>query len=107
MGAISVEQLINSPATLINEAESGHMAIVTKDGRPLFLTIPYDERLAKEDVHVAVAVRLYEDEVVRLGKAARIAGHSIGEFIDRLATLKIAVVRYSPEDLQRELAEFG
>lgn len=107
MGSISVEQLIRSPAKLIQEAESGQLAIVTKDGRPLFLAVPYDERLANENVHVVVAVRLYETEIVSLGRAARIAGLSIGEFIGRLAALKIPIARYSPEELEREIAAFG
>jgi len=107
MGAISVEQLMKSPAKLIEEAESGQVAIVTKGGRPLFLAVPYDERLANEDVHVAVAVRLYENEVISIGRAAKIAGLSISEFIDRLAALNIPVVRYSAEELERELAAFG
>ena len=107
MGAISIEELIKSPAGLIAEAESGQVAIVTKDGRPLFLAVPYDERLAKEDVHVAVAVRLYENEIISLGRAARIAGLSLSEFIDRLGALNIPVIRYPAEDLKREIAEFG
>ena len=107
MGAISIEQLLKRPAMLIEEAEGGQVAIVTKDGRPLFLMVPYDERLANEDVHVAVAVRLYENEVISLGRAAKIAGLSVGELIVRLAALNIPVARYSPEELERELAEFG
>ncbi len=107
MDAISVEQLIKSPGKLIEDVESGQVAVVTKAGRPLFLAVPYDERLAGEDVHVAVAVRLYESEAVSLGRAARIAGLSIGEFIDRLGALKIPVIRYSAEELERELAAFG
>jgi predicted HTH domain antitoxin len=107
MEAISIEQLIKSPDRLIREAESGQLAIVTKGGRPLFLVVPYDERLAGEDVHVALAVRLYENEVVSLGRAARIAGLSVSELIDRLSALKIPVVRYSAEELERELAQFG
>ena len=107
MGSISVEQLIRSPAKLIEGAENGQLAIVTKDGRPLFLAVPYDERLANEGVHVAVAIHLYESETVSLGRAARIAGFSVREFIDRLGALKIPVIRYSPEELERELAEFG
>lgn len=107
MGSISVEQLIRSPAKLIEGAESGQLAIVTKDGRPLFLAVPYDERLANEDVHVAVAIHLYASETVSLGRAARIAGIPVREFIDRLGALKIPVIRYSPEELERELAEFG
>lgn len=107
MGTISIEQLLKSPAKLIEEAESGQVAIVTKGGRPVLLAIPYDERLAKEGVYVAVAVRLYQNEVVSLGRAARIAGLSLSEFIDRLGALDIPVIRYLPEELARELAEFG
>jgi predicted HTH domain antitoxin len=69
--------------------------------------VPYDERLAKEDVHVVVAVHLYEKGVVSLGRAAKIAGLPSSKFIDRLAELKIPVARYSPEELAREIAEFG
>ena len=107
MGAISVEQLIKTPSRLIEEAERGQVAIVTKDGRPLFLTVPYDERLAKEGMHVAVAVRLYEKEVISLGKAASIAGVSLSEFIYLLGALKIPAIRYPAADLDREIAEFG
>jgi predicted HTH domain antitoxin len=107
MHAISVEQLIRSPGKLIEDAENGRLAVVTKAGRPLFLAVPYDERLAGEDVHVAVAVRLYESDAVSLGRAARIAGFSTSEFIDQLGALQIPVIRYSAEELERELAAFG
>ena len=46
LDAISVEQLIRSPGKLIEGAENGQLAVVTKAGRPLFLAVPYDERLA-------------------------------------------------------------
>ncbi|MBI2294386.1 MAG: UPF0175 family protein [Betaproteobacteria bacterium] len=42
-----------------------------------------------------------------LGKAAEIAAVSIGEFIDHLGARRIPVVRYSPEELEQELAAFG
>lgn len=107
MGSISVEQLIKSPARLIEGVESGQLEIVTKDGRPLFLAVPYDDRLANEDVHVAVAIHLFVTETVSLGSAARIAGYSARDFIDRLGTLTIPIIRYSPEELERELATFS
>jgi prevent-host-death family protein len=107
MGSISVEELARSPARLIEEAESGEVAIVTKDGRPLFLAVPYDERLAKEEVHVVVAVHLYEKGVVSVGRAGKIAGLSLSEFIDRLGALRIPVARYPSDELSREIAEFG
>ncbi|MFM9969672.1 MAG: UPF0175 family protein [Burkholderiales bacterium] len=107
MGSISVEQLIRSPAKLIEGAESGELGIVTKDGRPLFFAVPYDERLANEGVHVVLAVHLFESETISLGKASKIAGYPISKFIDLLGSLKIPVIRYSPEELEREVAAFG
>ncbi len=107
MTTITIEQLISSPGRLIDEAEGGQISVVTKDGRPLFLTVPFDERLASEQVHVALAIRLYEQEVIGLGKAARLAGVPISDFIDRLGALNIPVIRYSAEDLRREVAAFG
>src|SRR4029453_16325005 len=107
MGAISVEELARRPARLIEEAERGQVSVVTKDGRPLFLAVPYDERLAEEEVHLVVAVHLYEKELVSLGRAAKIAGLPLTDFIDRLAALKIPVARYSSDELSREIAEFG
>ena len=69
--------------------------------------MPYDARLAGEDVHVAVAVRLYESDAVSLGKGARIAGLSISKFIGWLGALRIPVIRNSAAELERELAAFG
>ena len=54
----------------------------------------------------AEAGKLFDDEVISLGKAARLAGMPQGEFIDHLGALKIPVVRYGKEKLQRELADF-
>ena len=50
---------------------------------------------------------MFETETVSLGKAAKIAGYSISKFIDLLGALKIPVIRYSPEELERELTAFG
>lgn len=55
--------------------------------------VPYNERLARADVHVAV--RLYEKGIVSLGRVASSAALSTGEFIHWLAALNIPVVNYS------------
>jgi predicted HTH domain antitoxin len=65
------------------------------------------ERRAREEADLAVAVHLYEKGLVSLGRAAKIAGLPLTGFVDRLAALKIPVARYSPDELAREIAEFG
>lgn len=52
-------------------------------------------------------MKLFDDEVYRLGKAAKLAGLLLNEFIDHLGALKIPVVRYGKEVLHREFAAFA
>lgn len=102
-----MEQLVDSPARPIAKARNERLSILTKNGRPLLFALPYDERFANEKAHVAIAIRMYEKKVIRIGKAARAAGLSVGEFIDRLGALQIPVIRNPAEDLEREVSEFG
>ena len=56
---------------------------------------------------VALAVKLFDGDVVSIGKAAKLAGMPQSEFIDHLGALKIPVVRYGKEELQREWVAFA
>jgi prevent-host-death family protein len=103
MDAFTIRDLRERTGELIRDAEAGKLSIVTKHGQPVFVAVPFDETLLKEGVGVALAVK---HEVISLGKAAKLAGMPISEFIDHLGALKISVVRYGKEDLQRELAAF-
>jgi len=64
-------------------------------------------RVAREALDVFDAVHLNGQGVVSLGRAARIAGLSAAEFIDRLGAPRIPVARSSSDELSREVAEFG
>ncbi len=106
MDAFTIRDLRERTGELIRDAEAGKLSIVTKHGQPVFVAVPFDETLLKEGVGVALAVKLFDDEVISIGKAAKLAGMPQGEFIDHLGALKIPVVRYGKEELQRELAAF-
>ena len=107
MDTLTVDDAAEQPARIIHDIEKGEIALVTKDGRPLFVAVPVDEHLIKLGLPLALAIRLYEQETVSLGKAAQIAGVSVSEFIDHLGSRRIPVVRYSPEKLMQQLAAFG
>ncbi len=106
MDTFTVRDLRERTGELIRDAEQGKLSLVTKHGQPVFVAVPFDETLLKEGVRVALAVKLFDDEVVSLGKAAKLAGMSQSEFIDHLGALKIPVVRYGKEELERELTAF-
>lgn len=57
-------------------------------------------------MRVALAVKLFDGEVVSLSKAAKLAGMCQSEFIDHLGALKISVIRYGKVELEQEVSAF-
>ena len=72
--AFSVRDLRERTGELLRNAERGSLSLVTKYGRPAFLAVPFDERLLDLGVQRALAVKLYQEEVVTLSQAAKVAG---------------------------------
>jgi len=99
----SICDLRERTGELVREAEVGHLSIAAKHGRPFFITVPLDERLLKQGVAVALAVRLYAEKTVSLGKTAKLAQLPIEEFITQLGAAGVPVVDYPPEELDEEL----
>ncbi|MGE0666802.1 MAG: type II toxin-antitoxin system prevent-host-death family antitoxin [Sphingomonadales bacterium] len=104
METFSIRDLRERSGELVREAEAGHLSIVSKHGRPLFVAVPMDEALLKEGVGVALAVRLYAEKAVSLGKAAKLAQLPLEEFIARLGAMGVPAVDYPAEEVDEELA---
>jgi predicted HTH domain antitoxin len=51
-----------------------------------------------------LAVRFYQERILSLGKAARLAGLDRWQFIDLLSENQVAVIDYSDEELAAEFA---
>lgn len=103
MGAISVEQFLAHPDKLLSEAQGGELAVVTQDGKPVFMAVPMGAKLDSLRVRLELAVSLFDAEQVSLGVAARIAGVSISEMIDELGRRQIPVARYTKEEFAEEM----
>ncbi len=106
MDTFTIRDLRERTGELVRDAESGKLSLITKHGQPVFVAVPFDETLIREGVKVALSVKLFDSEVVSLGKAAKLASMSQSEFIDHLSALKISVVRYEQNELEREIAAF-
>ena len=90
----SVRDLRERTGELIRDAEQGRLSLVTKYGRPAFLAVPFDERLLALGVQRALAVKLFQEEVVTLSQAAKVAGLPIEDFLDVLRSAGVAAVDY-------------
>jgi prevent-host-death family protein len=106
MDTFTVRDLRERTGELIRDAESGQLSVITKHGRPVFVALPFDETLIKSGVILSLAVKLYKDDVLSLGKAAKLAGWSVGAFTEELARQDIPVVQYSADELDDELKIF-
>jgi prevent-host-death family protein len=107
MEAFTIRDLRERTGELVRNAEQGELAVVAKHGHPLFVAVPLDDGLLRHGVHVALAIKLFQDGTVSLGRAAKLAGLDQESFIDRLSSLGIPAVDYAPEDVDRELKAIG
>lgn len=103
MSTLTSEELEQQPERLLDDARQGTSDIVTVQGVPVMLTLPLGQTAGSSAERLELAVTLYERDVLSLGLAAKVAGLSYSQMIDELGRRQIPVVRYSVEDLDREL----
>lgn len=106
METFTVRDLRERTGDLIRGAEEGKLSVITKHGAPVFVAVPFDELLVREGITVALAVHLFDEEQISLGKAAQLAGMGRSEFTRHLGQMGIAVIRTSASELESELAAF-
>ena len=107
MDTFTIRDLRERTGELVRDAEEGKLSLITKHGQPIFVAVPFDDVLLKSGVRMALAVKLFDEESVSLGKAAKLAGITQNEFINHLGALKIPVTRYSVEELAHEVESFA
>lgn len=107
MDTFTVRDLREHTGTLIHDAEQGKLSLITKHGRPIFLAVPFTEELLDLGLRPAIAIKLYKEETLTLEKAAKLAGQSMEAFIEKLGNLGIPTANYSPDEINKELKDFG
>lgn len=107
MDTFTVRDLREHTGALIHDAEAGKLSLITKHGQPVFLAVPFSEEMLELGLRPMLAIKLFQEEALTLGKAAKLAGLSQAAFIDKLGKLGIPVAGYSIDELSRELKDFG
>lgn len=104
MNTFSIRDLRERTGELVRTAEAGELSVVAKHGHPVFVAVPFSDTLLENGVNVALAVRLYQDHMLSMGRAAKIAGMHLESFMDFLGSLGIPVIDYDPAELDDDLA---
>ena len=107
METFTIRDLRERTGALVRDAEAGKLSVITKHGQAVFVVVPFDEVLLTSGVCVALAVKLFDEEVFSLGKVAKLAGVSQSEFMNHLGALKITIARYGADELAKEVAAFA
>ena len=103
MDVFSVRDLRVHSGRLMQDAEDGRIAVLTKRGRPTALSVPFSARALELGVPRDVALQLFESGALTLVKAAKLCSMTVDEFMDVLARFDIPAVNLSTEDLDREM----
>ena len=88
---------------LLSDAARGQLSLITKNGRPAIVAVPFDQRLLESGVHRALAFNLFEARQLSLAQAAKVASLSQEAFMEVLVEVGIPAVDYPPQELVGEL----
>lgn len=107
MLTLKLSELQNDPDELLRNTEEGHLSLVTRDGEAVFVTVPVDEQLVSSGFLEVIAVKLFQEGVLSVGKAALLARQPVERFFEALAAAGVPAVSYDPAELDNELANFA
>ncbi len=104
MHTTNVRELKKNPSLALRRAKEGPVLIL-KGNVPDAVLMHLDESLTKTaaGMRPALAASLYKGGSVSLGKAAKISGLSLSEFVVHLGSLGIEIVR--PDETTEDEAE--
>ena len=103
MKAVNVSQLQSNPSAALQAARE-HPVMVLRRDRPeaLLVHLDNDAMLAEPSVRQALAVALYRDQCLSLGRAAHFSGVPLAQFIRHVSRLGIPVVRGDAGTVQED-----
>lgn len=103
MQSFSIYNLDKHSNALIQEASAGNLALLTKNNQPLFVSIPFNSSLLSHGLVLTLAVKLFKEHDISLGKAAELAKMSLAEFSEYVSQLGIPLVDFTEDELDAEL----
>lgn len=107
MKTVGVRALRENPGVLSQCADKGEYVLLTNRNQPMSLSVPFNRELIENGVHVSMAIGLFEQGVVTLVKAAKIAAMGTEEFLEYLALYGVVVIGQTPEELAEDLETLG
>ena len=95
----SVRDLRLRSSELVREAEAGQVSVITKRGKPAVVAVPFGTRLVDLGLDKDLALALFEQGLITLAKAAKLAGVTEDVFMDLMAEAGSVVRAHVEQEL--------
>lgn len=93
MKAVNVRQLKINPSEALRMAREEPVVVMNRDEpEALLVHLDAESLLSEPGVRLALATALYKSESVSLGRAARVAGVALADFMQHVSRLGIPTV---------------
>lgn len=106
MKSVNVRELKNNPSDALREARKGMVVVMSRD-HPEAMLVHLDEKglLDQAGVRTALAVSLFKDGCLPLGRAAKLAGMPVAGFMQHLSRLGIPAITGDRSTLRADLED--
>jgi len=104
MKTVNVRQLKNNPSDALRMARKAPVVVMNRDQpEAVLFHLDKDGLLGEPGVRLAIATDLYKSGSISLGKAAKVSGLALTEFIQEMANAGIPVIRGNAKTLREEI----
>lgn len=106
MNIFNIENLNRYSNTLVQDIERDHLTIITKEGSPISIAIPFTEEMLKLGIPKMLAIKMLEGKTLTVPQAAKIAGWCLIDMFSLASSQGVDVVDYDPKEIDDELAAY-
>ena len=104
MKAVNVRQLKTNPSAALRLARQGPVVVLNRDEPEALIVHLDDESLLSEPgTRLALATALFRSESVSLGRAARVAGVTIADFMQHVSRVGVPAVRSTATEVREDV----
>lgn len=104
MKSVNVRQLKNNPSDALRMARKAPVVVMNRDQPEAVLVhLSDDSLLGEPGVRLAIATDLYRSGSISLGRAAKVAGMALAEFMQEMGRAGIPVIRGNAKTLRQDI----
>ena len=104
MKSVNVRQLKNNPSDALRMARKAPVVVMNRDQPEAVLVhLSDDSLLGEPGVRLAIATDLFRGGSISLGRAAKVAGMALAEFMQEMGRAGIPIIRGNARTLREDV----